>query len=170
MKDMQTTASSETSAQGWHTAQWGTWGWLETIVKCIAFLVGAAGLINPLPGVFMLIGNPHLAALIVLTLLTLFAAGQVTVRFNQRETISFGFAIIHFLGNVAILIEVAQVPHHNLWPVLFGVIYVVGQLLKLQFLRTSAYTELGMDRPIMLRIASLIAGLYVLFTVLMLFA
>jgi hypothetical protein len=30
---MQTTTQS-----GWHTAQWGTWGWLETIAKGIALV------------------------------------------------------------------------------------------------------------------------------------
>src|SRR5258708_4233189 len=153
---MQTT----TPAQGWHTAQWGTWGWLETIAKTIALVAGFIALLNRLPSAFMLIGNPHLAALIVLVPLTLTATSQVILRFKQRETISMGFAIVNFLGHVAVLIAVAQVPHHRLWPVLFGAFYVVGQLVKIQFLRVTGYTEIGLNTPNMLRYTGVVAVLY----------
>src|SRR5260221_6626320 len=123
-----------TTDQGWHTGKWGTWGWLETIAKCVALVAGIIALLNPLSGAFKLGGNPHLAAIIVLAVLTLFSIIQVTIRFRQRETISMGFAIFNLLGHVALLIALAQAPHHRLCPVLFGVFYVVGQLIKGQFL------------------------------------
>src|SRR6266849_5842352 len=144
---MQTT----TPAQGWHTAQWGTWGWLETIAKCVALVAGIIAFFKPFPGTFMIIGNPNLAALILLVLMTLAAIAQLAIRFRQRETISLIFAIVNLLGHIAVLIAVAQVPHHRLWPVLFGAFYVVGQLVKLQFLRVTGYTENGADTAGMLR-------------------
>ncbi|HVO41529.1 MAG TPA: hypothetical protein VMT34_02845, partial [Aggregatilineales bacterium] len=162
--NVQVTASN----QGWHTAQWGLWGWLETTAKCVALVFGFIDLLNPLPSAFMLGGNPHLAALIVLALLTLASIAQVAIRFRQRETISMGFALFNCLGHVALLIALAQVPHHRLWPVLFGAFYFVGQLVKIQFLRVTGYTENGANTPNMLRAAGVMAGLYALFTVLML--
>jgi len=157
-----------TGTQGWHTATWGTWGWLETIAKLIALVAGFIALFTRLPGTVMLIGNPHLAALIVLALLTLASIAQVAIRFGQRETISMGFAVLNLLGHVALLIALAMVPHHRLWPVLFGVFYVVGQLVKVQFLRVTGYTEGGADSTAMLRTTGVIAVLYALFTVFML--
>ena len=162
---MQTT----TPAQGWHTAQWGTWGWLETIAKCVALVAGFIAFFNPFhPSTFMIGGNPNLAALILLVLLTLASIAQLAIRFRQQETISMIFAVINFLGHVAVLIAVAQVPHHRLWPVLFGAFYVVGQLVKVQFLRVTGYTESGADTAGMLRTAGAMAALYALFAVFML--
>ncbi len=162
---MQTT----TTNQSWHMAQWGTWGWLETIAKCVALIAGFIAYFNTIPGAsFMLGGNPHLAALIVLALLTLASIAQVAIRFGQRETISMGFAVLNLLGHLALLIAVAQVPHHRLWPVLFGAFYVVGQLVKIQFLRVTGYTEGGAETASMLRSTGVIAVLYALFTVFML--
>jgi hypothetical protein len=162
---MQTT----TTNQGWHTAQWGTWGWLETIAKCIALVAGFIALLNPVSGAtFMLVGNHNLAALIVLALLTLAAIAQVVIRLGQRETISTAFAIFNLLGHLAVLIAVAQAPHHRLWPVLFGAFYVVGQLIKIQFLRVTGYTEGGADSANMVRTAGVMGGLYLLFSILML--
>ena len=163
--NMQTT----TANQGWHTAQWGTWGWLETIAKCIALVAGFIALLSPFAGSsFMLIGNPNLAALIILALLTLASIAQLVIRLGQRETISLGFAVLNLLGHLALLIAVAQVPHHRIWPILFGAFYVVGQLIKVQFLRTSGYTEGGSDTAGLVRTAGVMAVLYALFAILML--
>jgi hypothetical protein len=161
---MQTT----TPAQGWHTAQWGTWGWLETIAKCIALVAAFIAVLSPFPAsIFLLLGNPNLVALIVLILLTLASIAQLTIRLKQQETISTIFAVLNLLGHVVLLIAVALVPHHRLWPVLFGVFYVVGQLVKIQFLRITGYTEGGADSQGMLRTTAIIAVLYALFTVFM---
>jgi hypothetical protein len=161
---MQTT----TPTQGWHTAQWGTWGWLETIAKLVAIIAGFLALINRVPGNFMLGGNPHLAAVIILGVLTALSVVQVVIRLGQREAISMAFAVLNLLGHIALLISIVQVPHHRLWPVLFGAFYVVGQLIKIQFLRISGYTEGGADTAGMVRVAGAMALLYALFTVFML--
>ncbi len=156
-------------APGWHTAQWGTWGWLETIVKGVALLAGLIALLSPMAGAaFMIGGNPHLAALIILVLLTLAAIAQVAIRFRQQETISMGFAILNLIGHVALLIALAQGPHRRLWAVAFGALYVAGQLVKFQFLRVTGYTEGGADSANMQRVAGVIAVVYLLFTVLIL--
>jgi hypothetical protein len=161
---MQTT----TPNQGWHTAQWGTWGWLETIAKLVAIIAGFIALLNRLPGTSMLGGNPHLAAVIILGLLTAASVAQVVVRLGQREIISMVFAVLNLLGHLALLLSIVQVPHHRLWPVLFGTFYVVGQLIKIQFLRISGYTEGGADTPSMVRVVGVMALLYALFTAFML--
>lgn len=157
-----------TPAQGWHTAKWGTWGWLETIAKLVALVAAFISVLSPFVGsTFLIIGNPNLAAWIVLILLTLGSILQLTIRLRQQETISMIFAVLNFLGHVVLVIAVAQVPHHRVWPVLFGVFYVVGQLIKIQFLRTTGYTEDGADTPGMMRTAAIQAVLYGLFAVFM---
>src|SRR5258708_19996782 len=105
---MQTT----TTNQSWHMAQWGTWGWLETIAKCVALIAGFIAYFNTIPGAsFMLGGNPHLAALILLALLTLASIAQVPIRFGQPETTSMVFAFLNLLGPLPPLSPLPQQPH-----------------------------------------------------------
>ncbi len=161
---MQTT----TPNQGWHTAQWGTWGWLETIAKLVAIIAGFIAFLNRLPGTFMIGGNPHLAAVILLALLSVASIAQVALRLGQREIVSMVFAVLNLLGHLALLLAIVQVPHHRLWPVLFGTFYTLGQLIKIQFLRISGYTEGNADSAGMIRVAGVMALLYALFAVFML--
>src|SRR5258705_2002855 len=113
---MQTT----TTNQSWHMAQWGTWGWLETIAKCVALIAGFIAYFNTIPGAsFMLGGNPHLAAFIVLAVLTLASIAQVAIRFGQRDTISMGFAVLNLLEHLALLLSLEQVSHQRLTDVVF---------------------------------------------------
>ena len=160
---MQTTAQP-----GWHTAQWGTWGWLETIAKGIALVAALIAFFTTALTTFTLRDNPHLAALIVLALLSLGAVMQLVIRLRQRETISFAFALFNLLGHAALLVAVAQVSYHRSWPVLFGIFYMVGSLIKIQFLRVTGYTEYGASRAAMIGTTGAVLVLYALFTVLML--
>ena len=54
--------------------------------------------------------NPHLAAVILLALLTLASLAQVGIRFTQRETISLIFAVLNLLGHLGLLIALLRVP------------------------------------------------------------
>ena len=76
--------------------------------------------------------------------------------------------MLNLLGHLAILIALLRVPDTNTLPILFGVFYLVGQITKLQFLRTSGYTEGGADERGMLRVAGAMTALYTLFVVLVL--
>lgn len=157
-----------TTQQGWHTAEWGTWGWLETIAKSIALLAGFIAFFTTEQSGITLDGNPHLAALIVFAVLTMGAVVQLYLRFTQRETTSFIFAIFNLLGHIALLIALAQVSHDRLWPLLFGIFYSIGTLLKIQFLRITGYTEGGATSQLMIGVTAAVLIPYVLFTVLML--
>lgn len=161
--------SNMTQSQGWHTAQWGTWGWAETILKLIAIVAGILAFINSDAAAPFLIGdNPHLAALVVLALLTLGALGQLGIRFMQRETISFGFAVLNLLGHLGLLIAVLRVPDQPTLSLVFGAFYTLGQIVKIQFLRVTGYTEGGASTRGMLIVSVVMAVAYALFAILML--
>jgi hypothetical protein len=156
-------------AQGWRTAEWGMWGWIETILKLVGVGAGILAFINSDASASLLVGdNPHLAALVVLVLLTLGAFLQLAVRFVQRETVSFGFAILNVLGHLGLLIAVLRVPDQPTLALVFGASYVLGQIVKLQFLRTTGHTEGGSNSAAMLGIAVAQGALYALFAILML--
>jgi len=160
--------SQTTQVQGWHTSEWGLWGWIETILKLIALGIGILAFFRTPANDLVLGGNPHLAAVILLVLLSLAAVAQLGIRFQQRETISLIFAVLNLLGHLALLIALLRVMDSRALPVVFGGFYLLGQLTKLQFLRTSGYTEGGADERGMLRVAGAMTALYALFVVLVL--
>lgn len=159
----------ETQAQGWHTSEWGAWGWLETILKLVALAAGVIAFFQSNAANPLVIGeNPHLAALILLGLETLGAVGQLGIRFIQREIVSFAFAILNLLGHLGLLVALLRVPTDTTLFIIFGVFYALGQVVKVQFLRTSGYTEGGASSRGMVMVSWLMAAFYVAFVVLML--
>jgi hypothetical protein len=139
------------------------------VLKLIGVGAGVLAFINSDGNAALRIGdNPHLLALILLVVLTLAAVFQLYVRFGQKETLSLGFAVLNLIGHVALVIALLRVPEQATLAVIFGVMYVLGQVVKLQFLRETGYTEGGATTSAMLRIAGAQAIMYVLFVVLIL--
>lgn len=159
----------ETQAQGWHTSEWGAWGWLETILKLIALAAGVVAFVQSNAASPLVIGgNPHLAALILLGLETLGALGQLGIRYVQREIISFVFAILNLLGHLGLLVALLRVPSDLTLFIIFGVFYALGQLVKVQFLRVSGYTEGGSTTRGMVMVSLVMGASYIVFVLLML--
>ncbi|MEP7291507.1 MAG: hypothetical protein ABI835_06970, partial [Chloroflexota bacterium] len=52
--------------------------------------------------------------------------------------------------------------------ILFGVFYVLGGLVKVQFMRVTGYTEGGATSQMMIRVAAIMAVPYILFVILLL--
>ena len=159
----------QANAQGWHTEKWGTLGWVETGLKLLGIAVGLVALVRAFPlSTLVVSGHPHLAAVIVFALLTLGSIAVVALRFMQRETISMLFAVANTVGHVALLIALLYLPRHTRLPILFGVFYVLGQLVKHQFLRVSGYTESGANPRAMQVTTGVLTLLYAAFTILLL--
>ncbi len=115
----------------------------------------------------MIGGHPHLAAVIVLALLTLAAIGQLAIRFGQQEVISLIFAVLNLLGTLGLLIALLKAPESLTLPLIYGGCYLLGQLTKLQFLRVTGYTEGGADTRGMLMVTGGLTLVYVVFMVLL---
>lgn len=159
----------QTQKQGWHTSAWGSWGWLETILKLVAVAAGGIAFIQSNTANPLVIGdNPHLAALILLGLASLGALGQLGIRFMQREIVSFAFSILNLFGHLGLLVALLRVPNDTMLFIIFGVFYTLGQVVKVQFLRLTGYTEGGASSRGMIIVAWLMAAFYGAFAVLML--
>jgi len=136
---------NQRSAQGWHVAEWGLWGWVETALKLIGIGAGILAFFNAqaASGGLRFGDNPELAAVIVTALLTLFTVGALGIRFIQREVISMAFAVAQFLGHAAVLVALLRLPEQTGLAIVFGVMFILGQIVKLVFLRATGYTEMG---------------------------
>jgi len=167
---MQENAQPQAEPAGWHTSSdWGTWGWAETILKLIAIAAGILAFIRSIrEGALSVSGNPHLAAIVLLVLLTLAAILQLSIRLQQKETISFIFAVLNLVGHVALLLALAHDPSPRTLPIVFGVFWLLGQLTKVQWLRVTGYTEGGANSSTMLRTTVIVAVLYLVFIILVL--
>ena len=159
----------QANAQGWHTEKWGTWGWIETGLKLVAIAAGLFALARAFPDHgFQIVPNRHLAALILLTVLTLASVAQLAICFRQRETVSMLFAVLNLVGHLALWLSITLAPGQRTAALAFGVFYVLGQLAKVQFLRISGYTEGGANSASMLRVTGVITVIYIVFIILML--
>lgn len=154
---------------GWHVAKWGLWGWIETGLKMVSIIAGFIAFFGANGSdAFEVGGNPHLAALILLAVMSLMTVVVVGLRFTQREIISIGFAILNMLGHFALLYSLLGTPDQQALPVVFGVFYALGEVAKQRFLTITGYTESGQTTSAMLNFSRGVAVVYIIFAVLVL--
>lgn len=160
--------STESSKQ-WHVANWGLLGWLETAVKGIGILLAFVALVDSLGADKFIIGdNPHLAAVILLGLLTLGMVAPLFFRYIQKEIVSMAYAVFNFLGHAALLIGLLRQPDQELYVILFGAAYIIGEVVKQRFLTTTGYTEAGQSTKAMLNFSRGVMAAYALLIILVL--
>lgn len=158
--------TTSTTTQGWHFTNWGTWGWIETIVKGIGIAAGILAFLQSNAAAPLIIGgNPKLGAVIVLALLTFALTGALVMRFGQREVTAFIFGIFNVLGHAGLLIALLREPQNITLGVIFGVAFILGEILRQRFFATSGYTEGGRPTAALMNFSRGFMIAYVLLTV-----
>lgn len=157
------------TSNNWHVANWGLLGWLETAIKGLGMLVGFVAFVDSLGADKFIIGdNPHLAAVILLGLLTLGFVAPLFFRYVQKEVISMAFAVFNFLGHTALFLALVRQPDQEIYVILFGVAYIMGELVKQRFLTTTGYTEAGQSPKAMVNFSRGVMAIYALLIILVL--
>lgn len=158
-----TTLKSESAK--WHVQNWGAWGWAETILKLIGVAIAVYGLaISGFNFGFNL--NAKLVATILLVLLSLLSLVIISIRFGQREVISFVFAILNAIGHISAFLLTLQAVVNPIYPALFAGAYLLGEVTKHQFLSITGYTESGRNQAQMLQLPR---GLIVIYLLIIIF-
>ncbi|MBK9124180.1 MAG: hypothetical protein IPM16_13830 [Chloroflexi bacterium] len=147
--------------QGWHVANWGLYGWIETALKGIALIIGLAAALSTPDAPLMLDGHPRLLAVLLLIGLSLGTLVQVTFRVIQREVISILFAVLNTGGHFGLVLALLRDPALQIAPLLFCGFYLLGELAKQRFLRTTGYVEGGLDSAAIIRTSLFLALVYV---------
>ncbi len=156
----------QTASQGWHVANWGTWGWIETGLKLVAIGAGLLAFFTSTAANDLVIGgNPELAAVILMTVMTVFLIVPLVIRFRQQEVISMAYVILNFLGHLALLIALLRVLDSRRLPLVFAGFMVLGELSKQRFLAISGYTENGQTAGGMLNFSRAMTAVYVLLAI-----
>jgi len=143
-----------TDVKSWHVANWGTLGWLETGLKAISIFVGFVAFSQTTSSAsIQIVDIPHGLSIAILGLMTLLVSTIILLRFSQREIISVMFAVLNTLGHAGMLYFVIYMPANSLLPFVFGIGYVLGELVKQRFLTTTGYTEMGQETSQMLKLS-----------------
>lgn len=161
--------SEATSSKQWHVTNWGLLGWLETAVKGIGILLAFVAFVDSLGADKFIIGdNPHLAAVILLGLLALGMVAPLGLRYIQKEIISMAYAVFNFLGHAALFLALVRQPDQEIYAILFGAAYIIGEIIKQRFLTTTGYTEAGQSPKAMLNFSRGVIAAYALLIILVL--
>lgn len=160
---------STTGSQGWHIAQWGLWGWIETILKIIGMAAGVWALLRTI-NVDYFITDTHIqpAAVVLMALLTVGMVFALIWRIIQREVISLIFAILNVIGHGSLLLALTRQPPQRVLPLIFCAFFVLGGLAKLRFLTATGYTEAGQSGRGMFAFSVAMVVVYVVLAVLLL--
>lgn len=152
--------------QGWHIKNWGLLGWVETALKLAAVVVALVMFFSTTSAESLTIGgHPHLLSVILLALLTLITVAQINLRLKLKDIIAMAFAVAYFIGHVCLLIAMLRAPTLTSYPVMFGLLILLGDVVKLRFLTQTRYSEAGVETPGLLRLVYSLLAVYGLFVV-----
>jgi len=122
----------------WHIAKWPPLAWLETILKLVALIIGiSAGVTALAVGEFVLPTGTRLAQFVILIILSLGLITAIFDRIADREIIAMIFVVLNNLGHWGMVLGLAAASE---WLVWFAGFMLVGDLVKLLFIRVNQFT------------------------------
>lgn len=145
--------ASQTSSTGWHVAQWPPLAWLETLIKLIALVIGMLALVHSLSaGEFALPSGLRLAQLIVMAILSLGLVAAIFDRLAEREIVAMLFVILNNLGHWGMVVALASEQGPGSRLVAFAALMLVGDLVKLVFLKVHDFQVRDTPRAVLYRL------------------
>jgi len=138
------------ASKKWHVANWSLLGWLETGIKLIAFVAALVALITALSsGTFTAPSGAHLIQVIVLSVLSLGLTAGIVDRYNQREIIAMGFILLNNIAHWGMVYALLTIPAPASLLLIFAGLMLVGDLVKIYWLRVSGYTQGGYPQSVL---------------------
>ncbi len=78
----------------------------------------------------------------------------------QREVVSLLFAVLNTAGHAGMVLALLRDPALQVAPLLFCGFYLLGELAKQRFLRTTGYVEGGLDNAVIVRTSLFVVLVY----------
>ncbi len=146
--------ANNTSKQ-WHIGDWSALGWLETGIKLIAFVAAILALVNALTsGTFSAPSGVRLIQVIVLAVLALGLTVGIVDRLRQREIIALAFILINNLAHWGMVYALLTLPGPGSLLLIFAGFMLLGDLVKIYWLRVSGYTQDGIPQSVLYGLTS----------------
>lgn len=155
--------SNASAEKRWHVANWSPLGWLETGIKLIAFVAAILALINALSsGTFTAPSGARLIQVIVLAVLALGLTAGIADRYNQREIIAMGFILLNNIAHWGMVYALLTIPGPATLLLIFAGLMLLGDLVKIYWLRVSGYTQGGYPQSVLYGLTGIYVVGYVL--------
>ncbi len=158
LPSMTTTAAPWTGQQGWHVANWGWWGWAETVAKLAAIVVGLAAAIGG--GGAVAVPDDHRIAFWALTAVAVGYTVAIYDRFIDREIFAMGFIVAVVVAHWAMVYAMGR----DVWPGTavrwFAALMLAGDLIKIGFFATTRTSVRSIPWPVPVAMTSTLALLY----------
>lgn len=125
---------------GWHVGSYGALGWAETAVKAVAFVVAFVALSRALDGHLTSPSGLRIAELALIGVAELGLLAAIGDRLIEREIIAAVFVIFSNTAHMGMLYALLNNPGPGHLLSLFCGLMLVGEFVKIVFLRTTGFT------------------------------
>jgi hypothetical protein len=127
-------------AAAWHVARWGPLGWIETGVKSCGFLCAYLALASSITTGWSTPRGVRVVELALIGTATVGLLAAIGDRMLEREIVAMVFVCFNNLAHLALLASLFTTagPGHLLTA--FAVLMTCGDLVKIQFLRSTGFT------------------------------
>ena len=133
--------ATQSTSKGWHVVSWPPLAWVETAIKLAAIAIGIAALVQALSGGTLgLPSDIRLVQWIVLVILSLGLVVAIVDRLAGREIVAMAFVLLNNLGHWGMVIALASEPGPGWMLPAFAALMLVGDLVKLVFLKVHNFT------------------------------
>ena len=145
--------------QGWHVAEWGPWGWAETVVKLVAIVVAVVAAASD--GRFPPSDGGRLSYWILALIAVVYVAA-IGDRLIDREITAMAFVVLMVIGHLAAVHAVGRAD----WPTgfvrTFAGLMLVGDLIKLGYFTTTRTSVRGQPWTVPVALTAALALLYLI--------
>ncbi|MDD2353359.1 MAG: hypothetical protein PHX56_07390 [Atribacterota bacterium] len=129
------------SSTDWYIHNWTFLGWVETIIKTIAIIIGILSFYLSFDSQDWVIpSGVQLVQLLVLGLLSLGIFFAIFNRWKNKEIISMFFVILNNIGHWGMFLSLLRDTGWFYLPY-FALLMMLGDLVKILFLKQTGYTE-----------------------------
>ena len=134
----------------WYFGNWSGLGWLETVIKLIAFIAAISALINATSSSeYATLNGIQLIQVVVLGILAFGLTLGIIDRYNHREIIAMVFILINNVAHWGMVYALLKVPGPSSLLLIFAGLMHLGDWVKIYWLWVSGYTQDGYPQWLM---------------------
>jgi hypothetical protein len=146
---------TRSSTKKWYVGDWPPLAWAETALKLVAIVFGIVALVQAISaGAFALPSGPRLAQFLVLAFLSLGLLVAIFDRLAEREIVAMIFVILNNLGHWGMVVALATRPGPGWLLVSFAGLMLLGDLVKLAFLKAHDFSVRDTPRAVLYGLTS----------------
>ncbi len=134
----------------WHVSNWDRLGWIETALKILAFIFAYQMLYETLKqSNFALPQGHYIVIWIIQIVLSMGLIAAIFDRYQNKEMFSMIFVVLNNFAHWSIVIVLGNPTIQSNTLILFFTLMLLGDLVKIIFLKTSGYSVVGVPKSVL---------------------